>query len=80
MGRGYRGEAECRWDRSSRDFVSDAGTVNILVEVESCDLNAAPPTDSMVSQPAPAPAPAPDHTFTQNNDKQQGDIIVCHLA
>lgn len=66
------------WDCSSRDFVSAAEAVNILVEVESCDLNAAPPTDSMVSQPAPAPAAY--HTFTQNNDKQQGDIIMCHRA
>lgn len=50
--------------------------VNILLEVEGCDFNAAPTTDWTISQPAPAPK----HTFSQNNDKPQADIIVCHLA
>lgn len=64
------------WDFSSRDFVSGAERVDVSVEVEGRDFNAAPTADSMASYPAPAP----DHTFTQNNDKQRGDIIMCHLA
>lgn len=41
--------------------------VNFLVEV---DYNAAPTINLMVSQPACY------HTFTQNNDKQQENIIM----